>query len=106
MADAPQGAAAPEQSQGGGIAEAIQAVDQMANKIAQAVAQNDKIPDEVKADWQAAVAALRKAEESLVAAAGGEAPQGEPDADEAGGAASMEQGGGNAVPMTHQNMRG
>lgn len=114
---APQGAPAPQggqppqgggdpQSGGGGIAEAIAQVDSTVNAIAQAVAQNPKVPDEVKAAWQDALGALRKAEQALVQAAGGEGGDSEPDEDDQG-TTTMEQGGSKgAVPMSHQSMRG
>ncbi len=91
---------------GGGITDAIAQCDALVNKIASAVAQS-QMPDEIKSAWSDALAALRKAEQALVQAAGGEADgQPEPDEDDQG-TTTMEQGGAKgAVPMSHQSMRG
>lgn len=124
MPDMPQGGAPapapaqdPSQGQpdpgqgGGGIADAIASVDATVNKIAQAVASNDKVSDDVKAAWQDALAALRKAEQALVSMVGGDQEDAQDGGDdeeaEGEGPTSMQQGGNKgAVPMTHQNMRG
>jgi hypothetical protein len=106
-ASAPPAGGAPApggDSPGGGITDAIAQCDALVNKIASAVAQS-QMPDEIKSAWSDALGALRKAEQALVQAAGGGEP--EPDADDEGGATTMEQGGAKgAVPMTHQSMRG
>lgn len=101
----PQGGGG-DPSGGGGIAQAITMVDATVYKIAQAVAANKQLPDDVKQAWNAALTALRAAEQALIKAAGG---NGQPDSDEeaAGGATTTQQGGnGGAVPVSHQNMRG
>lgn len=98
----------PQGGPGGGVGEAIVQVDQLLNKLTQAVSQNDQLGDDVKSAFQDALSSFRGAATALVKAAGGDGSQ-EPDADDqgGGGAVTPEQGGaGGAVPMSHQNLRG
>lgn len=115
MPDLPQGQGAPQGQQppqgaqgGGGITEALTAVDQTLTKIVQAMSQNQQVPKDVTSAFQGALQAFRQAEQSLIKSVGGQAP-GDNDGDEGpqpGGSTTMQQGGGNAVPLTHANMRG
>lgn len=103
----PPGGGAPQgqQGQGGGVAQAIVQLDQMMLHLTQAISQNPQIGQDVKQAWQEAQSALRKAEQALVQAAGGDGGN-EPDGDEGQGATTPEQGGkAGAVPMSHQSMR-
>lgn len=104
---APQGGGDAQQPQGGGFVDALVATDAQLAKITSAIAQNDKIPDEVKQQFAQALQAWRSGLTALEQAAGGDGG-GEPDEDDqGGGATTMQQGGAKgAVPMTHQNMRG
>lgn len=113
MPDMPQGAPAASpgpgggdaqgqqspQGGGGGIGQAIVQVDQVLNKITQAVTSNPQVGDDVKKAFQGALDSFRQASQALVKGVGGEG--GEPDEDDGGGASTPEQGASKgAVPMS------
>lgn len=90
-AGAPQGQPGGEV---GGFAGALLEVDGKLSKLTQAVGSNDKIPDEAKQAFGAALEAYRQGVELLRAASGGGQEEG-------GGAVAPEAGGARgAVPMS------
>lgn len=80
--------APPKEDAGGGIAEGLAATGAQLQKFTEAVSQDPQVPDEVKAQFAAALEAFTGAAQGL---SGGPS---------AGGSATPEQGGNpNAKPM-------
>lgn len=93
------GGGAPQEGQGGGVAQALMDLDKTLFQVVSAV-QKAPIPDDIKAKFSTALDAYRAGLEGLTGGAQ-EGPKGQP----MPGAATPEQGANpNARPMNHGGM--